>query len=87
MQLLWRALTNLFEHDRSAARGEMAARKLIVFKHDHPMGNAPAHLLFDKVGVERVDGRSDTPARSFADYRIRVDRDGLPGGVTVTEMF
>jgi len=87
LQLLWRALTNLFEHDRSAARGEMAAGKLIVFKHDHPMGNAPAHLLFDKVGVERIDGRSDTPARSFADYRIRIDRDGLPDGVTVTEMF
>jgi CRISPR-associated protein Csd2 len=87
LQLLWRALTNLFEHDRSAARGEMAARKLIVFKHDHPMGNAPAHLLFDKVGVERVDGRGDTPARSFADYRIRIDRDGLPDGITVTEVF
>lgn len=87
LQLLWRALTNLFEHDRSAARGEMAARKLIVFKHDHPMGNAPAHLLFDKVGVERIDGRSDTPARGFADYRIRIDRDSLPDGVSVTEVF
>lgn len=87
LQLLWRALTNLFEHDRSAARGEMAARKLIVFKHEHPMGNAPAHLLFDKVAVERVDGSSDTPARGFADYRIRINRDGLPAGVSVTEMF
>lgn len=87
LQLLWRSLTNLFEHDRSAARGEMAARKLIVFRHDHPMGNAPAHLLFDKIGVERVDGRDDTPARGFADYRIRIDRDGLPAGITVTEVF
>lgn len=87
LALLWRALTNLFEHDRSAARGEMAARKLLVFKHDHPMGNAPAHKLFEKVTVERIDGKTDTPARSFADYRVDVDRDTLPAGVTLTEMF
>ncbi|WP_066092338.1 type I-C CRISPR-associated protein Cas7/Csd2 [Xanthomonas massiliensis] len=86
LQLLWRALTNLFEHDRSAARGEMAARKLIVFQHDHPMGNAPAHVLFDKVKVVRKDGQ-DTPARSFADYVIEIDRDTLPAGVSLTELF
>jgi CRISPR-associated protein Csd2 len=86
LQLLWRALTNLFEHDRSAARGEMSARKLIVFKHEHPMGNAPAHVLFDKVKVERVADAEIGPARSFADYRVAVDRD-LPNGVTVDEMF
>jgi CRISPR-associated protein Csd2 len=87
LALLWRALTNLFEHDRSAARGEMAARKLIVFKHDHPMGNAPAHVLFEKVTVERTDGKVDTPARNFADYRISIDRQSMPAGVTLTEMF
>jgi CRISPR-associated protein Csd2 len=85
--LLWRALTNLFEHDRSAARGEMAARKLVVFKHDHPMGNAPAHQLFEKIKVQRVDGQVDTPARSFADYRVDIDRESMPAGVTLTEMF
>lgn len=87
LALLWRALTNLFEHDRSAARGEMAARKLIVFKHDHPMGNAPAHQLFEKIKVQRVDGQVDTPARSFADYRVDIDRESMPAGVTLTEMF
>lgn len=87
LALLWRALGNLFEHDRSAARGEMAARKLLVFKHDHPMGNAPAHLLFEKVKVERADGKVDTPARNFADYHVSIDRESLPAGVTLTEMF
>jgi CRISPR-associated protein Csd2 len=87
LALLWRALTNLFEHDRSAARGEMAARKLVVFKHDHPMGNAPAHQLFEKIKVQRVDGQVDTPARSFADYRVDIDRESMPAGVTLTEMF
>ncbi|MFD2837535.1 type I CRISPR-associated protein Cas7 [Azotobacter vinelandii] len=75
----------MFEHDRSAARGEMAARKLIVFKHEHPMGNAPAHKLFDLVKVARTEGEADTPARSFADYQISIDRDGLPAGVSVQE--
>lgn len=87
LELLWRALINMFEHDRSAARGEMAARKLIVFKHDHPMGNAPAHKLFDLVKVQRVEGEADTPARSFADYEISIDRDGLPTGVTIEEVL
>ncbi len=87
LSLLWRALTNLFEHDRSAARGEMSARKLIVFKHDHPMGNAPAHVLFDTVTVTRTDDQAQTPIRSFADYRVAIDRGALPSGVTVTEVF
>jgi CRISPR-associated protein Csd2 len=87
LQLFWRALANLFEHDRSAARGEMAARKLIVFQHDHPMGNAPAHTLFEKVKVERAEGHSGTPARSYGDYRVLIDRDALPAGVSVNEMF
>ncbi|TDO15331.1 type I-C CRISPR-associated protein Cas7/Csd2 [Halomonas ventosae] len=85
LELLWRALINMFEHDRSAARGEMSARKLIVFKHDHPMGNAPAHVLFDSVKVARVEGEADTPARHYSDYRVTVDAEGLPAGVSVDE--
>jgi len=85
LELLWRALINMFEHDRSAARGEMSARKLIVFKHDHPMGNAPAHRLFDSVKVERIEGEADTPARHYSDYRITVDAEALPTGISVEE--
>lgn len=85
LELLWRALINMFEHDRSAARGEMSARKLIVFKHGHPMGNAPAHVLFDSVKVERVEGEEDTPARHYSDYRVSVDAEALPAGVSVDE--
>lgn len=87
LQLLWRALINMFEHDRSAARGEMAARKLIVFEHDSAMGNAPAHVLFDAVTVERVRAEEDGPARSFTDYRVYVNADALPQGVTVRELL
>ncbi|GGY02309.1 type I-C CRISPR-associated protein Cas7/Csd2 [Litchfieldella qijiaojingensis] len=85
LELLWRALVNMFEHDRSAARGEMSARKLIVFKHDHPMGNAPAHQLFDSVKVKRVEGEEDTPARHYSDYRVSIDAEALPAGVSVIE--
>lgn len=85
LQLLWNALINMFEHDRSAARGEMAARKLIVFEHESAMGNAPAHTLFDTVKVERMKSEDDGPARSFADYRVTVDAEALPRGVGVRE--
>lgn len=87
LQLFWRALVNMFEHDRSAARGEMAARKLIVFQHDSPMGNAHAHTLFESVKVERASAESDAPARSFHDYQVRVDRSALPAGISVTEVL
>ena len=87
LQLLWRGLTNMFEHDRSAARGEMSARKLVVFKHDHVMGNAPAHKLFETVKVSRVDGVADTPARGFTDYRVEIDATTVPAGVTVQELL
>jgi CRISPR-associated protein Csd2 len=83
LQLLWNALINMFEHDRSAARGEMAARKLVVFRHDNPLGNAPAHTLFERVKVKRVEGEADTPARSFDNYQILIDQEGLPEGVSV----
>lgn len=85
LDLLWRSLINMFEHDRSAARGEMAARKLIVFRHDHAMGNAPAHTLFDRVQVRRIEGEQDTPARAFSDYQISIDRDNFPEGITIEE--
>jgi len=86
LQLFWRALVNLFEHDRSAARGEMSARKLIVFEHENPMGNAPAHVLFDKVTVTRTSESSEGPARHFSDYTVHIDRD-LPAGVKVSEVL
>lgn len=86
LQLFWRALINMFEHDRSAARGEMAARKLIVFKHDNAMGNAPAHVLFDKVQVKRSDAQALEPARQFSDYQVSVDGN-LPEGVALIELI
>lgn len=85
LALLWRSLINMFEHDRSAARGEMSTRKLVVFKHDHPMGNAPAHVLFDSVQVKRVEGKEDTPARHYSDYQVNIASESLPPGVTVEE--
>nr|WP_297457570.1 type I-C CRISPR-associated protein Cas7/Csd2 [uncultured Halomonas sp.] len=85
LDLLWRALINMFEHDRSAARGEMSVRKLIVFKHDHPMGNAPAHMLFERVKIARIEGEEDTPARHYSDYKVVIDSEGLPAGITIDE--
>lgn len=87
LQLLWHSLINLFEHDRSAARGEMSARKLIVFKHDNAMGNAPAHKLFEAVTVSRVNGEQDTPARSFTDYSVSIDKAAVAEGVEVQELL
>jgi CRISPR-associated protein Csd2 len=87
LKLLWNALINMFEHDRSAARGEMAARKLIVFEHENAMGNAPAHVLFDAVKVKRAEGTEDRPARSFGDYRVSIDAEAMPRGVSVRELL
>ncbi len=84
LQLLWDALMVMFDHDRSAARGKMSARKLIVFKHDSPLGNAPAQQLFDLVRVERA-GDPATPPRRFADYGVMVDKRAVPAGVEVQE--
>lgn len=82
LQLLWDALSNMFDHDRSASRGEMATRKLIVFKHDSKLGNAPASNLFDLVKVEKKAG--DAPARAFTDYTVSVGN--APSGVTLVEI-
>ncbi len=83
LDLVWQALLNMFEHDRSASRGEMATRKLIVFEHESPLGNAPAHALFRRVHASLKD--SSRPPRGFEEYQITLNRDGLPAGVTVHE--
>jgi len=80
LALLWEALANMFEHDRAAARGEMTARELAVFRHDSDLGNAPAHKLFGRVAVRRANGR-DGPPRGFGDYAVEVDDAGLPAGI------
>ncbi|MBI5874027.1 MAG: type I-C CRISPR-associated protein Cas7/Csd2 [Candidatus Omnitrophica bacterium] len=83
LKLLWDALVNMFDHDHSAARGKMNARKLIVFKHDSELGNAPAHKLFDLVKVTR-GGDSSKPARAFTDYKVDISRQ-TPTGVIIEE--
>lgn len=76
---LWQALEHMFEHDRSAARGEMVARHLVVFKHATALGNAPAHELFERVTVDRVNGEKGSPAQAFADYAVKLDGQALKG--------
>lgn len=84
LTLLWESLNNMFEHDRSAARGMMATRKLVVFKHESNMGNAPAHALFERVHAKL---KADVTApRSFADYDVSVNSDNLPHGVSILEV-
>jgi CRISPR-associated protein Csd2 len=77
LDLLWEALTNMFEHDHSAARGMMSTRGLYIFEHESKMGNAPAHELFDRVTVTRKD--ASKAARSIADYEINANEAGLTG--------
>jgi len=84
LKLLWSALNNMFDHDHSAARGKMNARKLIVFKHESILGNAPAHKLFDLVTVKRATDLSKPP-RAFSDYEVSVAPTGLPTGITIEE--
>ncbi|MFH1155288.1 MAG: type I-C CRISPR-associated protein Cas7/Csd2 [Pseudomonadota bacterium] len=84
LELLWEAIENMFEHDRSAARGEMNLRKLVIFQHSTPLGNAPAHKLFERVDVGR-DGSVEGPARQWSDYTVEIDRTDLPVGVTLLE--
>lgn len=82
LELLWTAIINMFEHDRSAARGKLCMRKLIVFQHASALGNAPAHVLFDKVTVKRKD--SVCVARAYSDYEVCIDRN-MPDGVKLIE--
>ena len=84
LALFWEALKNMFDTDRSAARGLMSAQKLIVFKHDSMLGNAPANKLFDLVTVTKA---CDVAPRSFKDYSVKIDKDNVPSGVTVEELI
>ena len=79
LELLWQAILNMFENDRSAARGKMAVRELIVFRHESELGNAPAYKLFDAVRVARKEGV--VGPRKYSDYTVSVDG-ALPAGVT-----
>jgi CRISPR-associated protein Csd2 len=85
LELLWEALINMFEHDRSAARGLMASRKLFVFKHESKFGNAPAHKLFDAISAKLID--VSKPPRAFADYEVTLDRTQIPDKVQVLELL
>jgi len=81
LELLWEALANMFEHDRSAARGEMATRGLYVFKHASKLGSAHAHDLFERITINRKEGV--TVPRGFGDYEVSVDETNLPAGVAL----
>ena len=96
LRLLWTALEQMFDHDRSAARGEMAARRLILFKHDSALGNASAHRLFERVTVKRLfdgdeyepgDRRAHNlpPARAYGDYAVHVDISSPPNGIEIID--
>lgn len=84
LDLFWEALKNMFDVDRSAARGLMSAQKLIVFKHDSVLGTAPANKLFDLVKVEK---KCDGAPRKFSDYEVLIDKSGVPSGVTIEELI
>lgn len=81
LELLWETLEYMFDHDRSAARGLMGTRKLIIFEHDSLMGNESAQKLFDAVKVERID--KSKPARDFSDYNVTIMKGNIPKGVTL----
>lgn len=81
LELLWQALEQMFEHDRSAARGEMSTRGLYVFRHDSELGNAPAHSLFERIAPQLKDGV--TVPRNFSDYAVAVNESDMPAGVSL----
>ena len=84
LKLFWDALKNMFDVDRSAARGLMSAQKLIVFKHDSVLGNAPANKLFDLVKIEK---KCDGAPRKFDDYKVTIDTDNCPSSVCIEELI
>lgn len=85
LQLFWQAVINMFEHDHSAARGNMAVREMIVFKHDSELGNAPSYKLFERISVQR---KADViAARNYKDYEVTVDTNELPEGVDCIRMI
>ncbi|MBI3729111.1 MAG: type I-C CRISPR-associated protein Cas7/Csd2 [Burkholderiales bacterium] len=85
LDLLWQALSQMFEHDRSAARGEMSTRGLYVFKHASELGNAPANSLFDRIRINRKEGID--VARNFSDYEVSVQDNDLPAGVELMKLM
>lgn len=85
LQLLWEALGGMFDQDRSAARGEMSARRLIAFKHDSKLGRSPAHSLFSRIEV-KLKPDIKVPSR-FEDYDVTIDRDGLPEGIEILDLI
>jgi CRISPR-associated protein Csd2 len=84
LELLWEAIQNMYEHSRSASRGFMAVRKLIVFKHASPLGNAPASALFDRVQIKRRDPTK--PPRDYSDYSVTLDGKELPAEPVMIEV-
>jgi len=84
LDLLWESLVYMFEHDRSAARGLMGTRKLIIFEHSSIMGDTQVQKLFDSVSISRVS--EDKPARDFNDYKVVINREAIPQGIRIIEM-
>ncbi len=84
LDLFWEALKNMFDTDRSAARGLMSAQKLIVFKHESELGNVPAHKLFDLIHIKK---NNDKVARSFRDFSVTIDQVALPQNITCEELI
>ena len=85
LDLFWKALENAFEFDRSAARGQMATRALIVFEHENPLGNAHAHDLQNRIKVNK--NNPDKPIRSYNDYSLRIDDENLPSGIKINQII
>ena len=85
MELLWEAIINMFENDHSAARGKMAVRELIVFKHSKELGDCPAYKLFDSVEVMKKDN-VEYP-RKYQDYEVHINRENIPDSVEVKQMI
>lgn len=84
LEILWESIINMFEHDHSAARGKMAVRELIVFKHECELGNAPSHKLFDLINIKKKDHLK--PARNYQDYKVEIDESNIPEGVELIKM-
>lgn len=89
LELLRDALVSMFEHDRSAARGEMACRGLYLFRHDNKLGRAPAHDLFERISARMSDdsAAAGRPPRAFSDYAVSVDEANMPEGVDLIRVL
>ena len=81
LELFWQALEHMFDHDRSAARGEMTARGLYIFQHSSQLGNAPAHSLFERISAQLQD--PSKPPRNFSDYQLSINQDDLPAEINL----